>query len=154
MQGNVELTVAAAVEAVPFMIPRPNRNRCRALVHGKRRAAAEPTHVGGLRHQLGGHHSGVVFESTLTSAKNPLRSSPPDAIKPDTHPSLQPGPGVQPGDATGRPAYGLEIGQITTDSARWSPDARVSGVSTVLLGICYMRTICRDLPQRQRRGRR
>src|SRR5258708_31641718 len=52
VKSDVELTVATAVEAVPFLIPRPHRNwRC-AVVHRIGCARAEATHIGGLCHPL------------------------------------------------------------------------------------------------------
>src|SRR5258708_34841194 len=52
VKSDVELTVATAVEAVPFLIPRPHRNwRC-AVVHRIGCARAEATHIGGLFNPL------------------------------------------------------------------------------------------------------
>src|SRR2546428_4612889 len=59
VQGNIELTIAAAVEAVTFMVAPPDWNRRCAVVHGKGRARAEATHVGGLCDQLGSGQAGA-----------------------------------------------------------------------------------------------
>src|SRR5256885_3270199 len=53
VQGGIELAVAAAVETMPLLVARPDRNRCCAVMHGEGSAGVEPADVGGLGQEVG-----------------------------------------------------------------------------------------------------
>src|SRR5258706_4379695 len=53
VDGGVDLTITAAVEAVPLLVAGRGRNGRSAVVHSEVSAGAEATHVGGLPDELG-----------------------------------------------------------------------------------------------------
>src|SRR6266581_2262430 len=88
-RGDVELTVAAAVEPVTIVVTGPNRNRGRAVVHGKGGAGAESTDVGGLRQQLGSAQRSATGQAEQARCQLPGEAFEPTADLRQDHAAQQ-----------------------------------------------------------------